>query len=306
MVTAAVAHPKLPKPYSCDSHSFSFSINKHNNDLHDYTETHRVAEQRVVTHAMLSEWLPPKVAPLRPFTKREVMPGNLKRSALENSIRDAATSYWHQTCTAKMGRDSMSVVDANLKVYGIENLRVADGSIMPRVTTGNTIWSLALPGASRTPATPDSFTCSSLRLPRDFCGLACQHKIERRYSSPFYFSHLDQQVTPEQRIASVAFLPREIQLGGQHRAAGRLKSDVVVAGSSGIQTRQNGLQRVPSIGIRELVPPAAEAVQIVFAIPISMPEIEKDARQRFPSPIQNKPSHIDRCPIHPRFAKVVF
>jgi choline dehydrogenase len=33
----------------------------------------------------------------------------------------------------------MSVVDANLKVYGIENLRVADGSIMPRVTTGNTM-----------------------------------------------------------------------------------------------------------------------------------------------------------------------
>jgi choline dehydrogenase len=38
-----------------------------------------------------------------------------------------------------MGRDSMSVVDAKLKVYGIENLRIADGSIMPRVTTGNTM-----------------------------------------------------------------------------------------------------------------------------------------------------------------------
>ena len=78
-------------------------------------------------------------APLRPFTKREVMPGNLKGAALENFIRDAASAYLHQTCTAKMGRDSMSVVDANLKVYGIGNLRVADGSIMPRVTTGNTM-----------------------------------------------------------------------------------------------------------------------------------------------------------------------
>jgi choline dehydrogenase len=38
-----------------------------------------------------------------------------------------------------MGRDPMSVVDGNLKVYGIENLRIADGSIMPRVTTGNTM-----------------------------------------------------------------------------------------------------------------------------------------------------------------------
>jgi choline dehydrogenase len=38
-----------------------------------------------------------------------------------------------------MGRDSLSVVDANLKVYGIENQRIADGSIMPRVTTGSTM-----------------------------------------------------------------------------------------------------------------------------------------------------------------------
>jgi choline dehydrogenase len=38
-----------------------------------------------------------------------------------------------------MGRDSMSVVDGKLKVYGIDNLRIADGSIMPRVTTGNTM-----------------------------------------------------------------------------------------------------------------------------------------------------------------------
>ena len=67
------------------------------------------------------------------------MPGALKGRALEDFIRDAAITYHHQTCTAKMGRDSMSVVDAELKVYGIDNLRIADGSIMPRVTTGNTM-----------------------------------------------------------------------------------------------------------------------------------------------------------------------
>jgi choline dehydrogenase len=38
-----------------------------------------------------------------------------------------------------MGRDEMSVVDGRLQVYGIDNLRIADGSIMPRVTTGNTM-----------------------------------------------------------------------------------------------------------------------------------------------------------------------
>jgi choline dehydrogenase len=78
-------------------------------------------------------------AALRSFAKREVMPGNLKGAELENFIRDSVATYWHQTCTAKIGRDSMSVVNGNLKVYGIENLRIADGSIMPRVTTGNTM-----------------------------------------------------------------------------------------------------------------------------------------------------------------------
>jgi choline dehydrogenase len=77
--------------------------------------------------------------PLRSFVKREVAPGNLEGPALDNFIRDAAMSYAHQASTAKMGRDAMSVVDGQLKVYGIDNLRIADASIMPRVTTGNTM-----------------------------------------------------------------------------------------------------------------------------------------------------------------------
>jgi choline dehydrogenase len=67
------------------------------------------------------------------------MPGNLKGRELESFVRDAATTFWHETCTAKMGRDEMSVVDSRLKVYGVDNLRIADGSIMPRITTGNTM-----------------------------------------------------------------------------------------------------------------------------------------------------------------------
>jgi choline dehydrogenase len=76
---------------------------------------------------------------LRRFVGREIIPGNLDRPELENHIRDTAFGFWHQTSTAKMGRDEMSVVDGDLKVYGIDNLRIADGSIMPRVTTGNTM-----------------------------------------------------------------------------------------------------------------------------------------------------------------------
>ncbi|WP_437528527.1 GMC family oxidoreductase N-terminal domain-containing protein [Sorangium sp. So ce726] len=76
---------------------------------------------------------------LRPFTQREIMPGDLRGPALEHFVGDGIIPYYHQTCSAKMGRDSMSVVDGQLQVYGIENLRIADGSIMPRVTTGNTM-----------------------------------------------------------------------------------------------------------------------------------------------------------------------
>jgi choline dehydrogenase len=78
-------------------------------------------------------------APMRPLVKREVMPGNLRGSELEAYIRNAASTFWHQVGTAKMGRDPMAVVDGNLKVHGINRLRIADGSIMPRITVGNTM-----------------------------------------------------------------------------------------------------------------------------------------------------------------------
>jgi choline dehydrogenase len=75
---------------------------------------------------------------MKPFVKREVLPGPLTGEALDNLIRDGATSMHHPTGTARMGQDELSVVDAQLRVYGTKNLRIADGSIMPRVTTGNT------------------------------------------------------------------------------------------------------------------------------------------------------------------------
>ncbi|ASL46376.1 Oxygen-dependent choline dehydrogenase [Burkholderia sp. AD24] len=78
-------------------------------------------------------------AALRPYSGREIMQGSLHESGLEQFFRDAASTFWHQCSTAKMGRDEMSVVDGELKVHGIEGLRVADASVLPRVTTGNTM-----------------------------------------------------------------------------------------------------------------------------------------------------------------------
>ncbi len=74
-----------------------------------------------------------------PLVTGETAPGARDRSGMIDFLRHSAVTYWHQTSTAKMGRDSMSVVDNELKVYGIEGLRIADASIMPRITTGNTM-----------------------------------------------------------------------------------------------------------------------------------------------------------------------
>ena len=76
---------------------------------------------------------------LRPFTGREVAPGSISVPELGQFFRDGLVTHWHQSGTAKMGRDAMSVVDGKLKVYGVDDLRVADASILPRVTTGNTM-----------------------------------------------------------------------------------------------------------------------------------------------------------------------
>ena len=76
-------------------------------------------------------------APLRPYIKRVAAP--LCGGDLEDYVRATAQSYWHQTCTAKMGQDDRAVVDGDLRVYGIERLRIADGSIMPRIATGDTM-----------------------------------------------------------------------------------------------------------------------------------------------------------------------
>lgn len=78
-------------------------------------------------------------AVLRPLVKREVMPGPLEGDELLRYLRDAAMTYWHHVGTARMGRDPLAVVDGSLRVYGVERLRVADASVMPRVTAGNTM-----------------------------------------------------------------------------------------------------------------------------------------------------------------------
>ncbi len=53
-------------------------------------------------------------------------------------IRDACSTYFHPVGTCAMGSGPDAVVDHRLRVYGVEGLRIADASVMPQITTGNT------------------------------------------------------------------------------------------------------------------------------------------------------------------------
>ena len=65
-------------------------------------------------------------------------PGYPDRAALADELPNRATSVYHAVGTCRMGTDERAVVDPALRVRGIDGLRVADASIMPDITGGNT------------------------------------------------------------------------------------------------------------------------------------------------------------------------
>lgn len=78
-------------------------------------------------------------AAFKPYKGDELQPGiNVRsRSDMEAFVRAKADSAYHPCGTCKMGVDEMSVVDPSAKVYGMDNLRVVDASIMPSNLSGN-------------------------------------------------------------------------------------------------------------------------------------------------------------------------
>lgn len=76
---------------------------------------------------------------MRGFLGRELEPGELDDAGMEGYLRRTVQTFWHQSSTAKMGKDDMSVVGGDLLVHGVQRLRIADASVLPRITTGNTM-----------------------------------------------------------------------------------------------------------------------------------------------------------------------
>jgi choline dehydrogenase len=95
-------------------------------DFERLTEGVRLA-RRLYGSAALGGWV-----------QSEVVPGSaVPDEALGDYVRRGAESYHHQAGSCRMGMDALAVVDARLKVHGIEALRIADASVMPAVPSGN-------------------------------------------------------------------------------------------------------------------------------------------------------------------------
>ncbi|MDX3928164.1 MAG: GMC family oxidoreductase N-terminal domain-containing protein [Shinella sp.] len=77
---------------------------------------------------------------LAPYLKQEHFPGvNVgSQSELETFVREQARTGYHPAGTCRMGSDERSVVDTQLRVRGVDGLRIADNSVMPKLVSGNT------------------------------------------------------------------------------------------------------------------------------------------------------------------------
>ena len=76
---------------------------------------------------------------LKEYVGTEIRPGKniFNQNELDEVIKNTSESAYHPSCTNKMGEDKTSVVDQNLRVHGIQNLRVIDASVMPDIVSAN-------------------------------------------------------------------------------------------------------------------------------------------------------------------------
>jgi len=77
---------------------------------------------------------------LAKYEPEEYRPGSAldSDSEVQKAAGELGTTIFHPVGTCKMGRDPMAVVDDELRVHGVQRLRVIDASVFPRITSGNT------------------------------------------------------------------------------------------------------------------------------------------------------------------------
>ncbi|SVB47617.1 uncharacterized protein METZ01_LOCUS200471, partial [marine metagenome] len=112
-------------PY--DHPKILFNYLEHEDDLRQTRECIHVARK------ILSQ------PSLKPYSGKEVGPGTEAQSdeQLDEYIRSKAETAYHPCGTLKMGIDKMAVVDENLRIHGLQNIRVVDASVIPEIPSAN-------------------------------------------------------------------------------------------------------------------------------------------------------------------------
>jgi choline dehydrogenase len=110
--------------------SIRFNYMSHDEDWEDFRRAIRLTREILAQPAFA------------PYADGEIQPGPQAQSdaGIDAFVRDHAESAYHPCGTCRMGRaeDPMAVVDPDCRVIGVDGLRVADSSIFPQVTNGNT------------------------------------------------------------------------------------------------------------------------------------------------------------------------
>ena len=116
---------KSSNPY--DYPKIQFNYLQDDYDLKETIKCVRVARKILCQNSM------------KPFAGKEIGPGDNANSdeEIEEYVRSKAETAYHPSCTLKMGIDDMAVVDEKLRIHGLQNIRVADASVMPEITSGN-------------------------------------------------------------------------------------------------------------------------------------------------------------------------
>ena len=115
---------KSTNPTSAPSIRFNYMQTEH--DLSEMREGIRLAHE--IFHQKAFD----------EYRGKEINPGNVDSDTeLNEFIKNKGDTAYHPCGTCKMGKDNTSVVNEKLQVYGVENLRVIDASIMPKIITGN-------------------------------------------------------------------------------------------------------------------------------------------------------------------------
>ena len=114
-------------PDPLDKPKIQFNYLNHPDDIAGFRACVRLTREIIGKPAMAA------------FRGAEIQPGESIQSdrEIDTFIRRAVESAYHPSCTCKMGVDGMAVVDPQLRVHGIEQLRVADSSIFPTIPNGN-------------------------------------------------------------------------------------------------------------------------------------------------------------------------